>query len=290
MRALLTLLLLLPSLALADMPRITAVTGPLAAMASELVGDLAEVDYPIPEGTDPALWRPSVPEITRIQESDLILLNGAGLSAWTTKTSLPRAKTVDTSKAFADSLITTEEAVTHSHGADGEHSHTGTAPQVWLDFAQAGQQATAIANALRRVLPGDADTLAANLQEVQTRLQSFDARAKALSGTLAGQTALAAHPGLEYFARAYGLDLAQLTWTPGMAPSPDDLAALDALIAADAPQLILWQSDPSPEALKATTDRGLTSVILDPATDDPQDYWALMETNLANLEAAAANF
>ena len=44
MRALLTRLLLRPSLALADTPRITAVTGPIAAMATELVGDLAEVD------------------------------------------------------------------------------------------------------------------------------------------------------------------------------------------------------------------------------------------------------
>ena len=47
-----------------------------------------------------------------------------------------RSRLVDTSRAIADRFIATE-TVTHSHGSDGEHSHTGTATYIWLDFDMA---------------------------------------------------------------------------------------------------------------------------------------------------------
>ena len=77
---------------------------------------------PVPVGADPETWQPGIAELSALQEADLILLNGAGHYGWTERVSLPRSRTVDTSRAFADALIAVE-GVTHSHGDEGEHSH-----------------------------------------------------------------------------------------------------------------------------------------------------------------------
>ena len=258
---------------------ITAVNGPLASMARTLAGDAATVIYPVPDGTDPALWRPSVEQISDIQNSDLILLNGADFARWAAKTSLPRARTVVTSRAFEDTYITIAQGLTHSHGADGEHSHDGIAPNTWLDFAQAAQQAEAIAKGLKRVLPAESAQIDRRLAEMTEALMALDTRAK----TLAGTRVVVAHGGLEYFTRAYALDATEIAWTPGQAPSAEDLARLDAAFGAQPPDIILWQTPPHPQAQAAAKARGLVSIVFDPGTDNLDRFVERMAENLAAL-------
>jgi zinc transport system substrate-binding protein len=92
-------------------PVVVAVNYPLAWFAERLAGGAAEVRLPVPPGTDPQFWRPRIAEIGAIQAADLILLNGAGFAAWTARASLPRSRSVDTSRAFRDRLIATEGLV-----------------------------------------------------------------------------------------------------------------------------------------------------------------------------------
>src|SRR6056297_342411 len=169
-RILLLLAAMLPGLAAAqDRPVVMAVNYPLAWMAERLAGDAAEVVLPVPPGVDPQFWRPGIAEISAIQSADLIVLNGAGFAAWTARVSLPRARSIDTSRGFHDRLIATG-SVTHSHGADGAHSHEGTAAYVWLDPALAALQARAVAEALTRALPGQAAAIAERLGALEADL------------------------------------------------------------------------------------------------------------------------
>ncbi|MDF1727819.1 MAG: zinc ABC transporter substrate-binding protein, partial [Sulfitobacter sp.] len=126
-------------LAAQDRPVVATDNYPLAYFADRLGGGEVEVLFPVPEGTDPSFWRPGIADITAIQKADLIALNGAGFSTWSTKASLPRSRTLDTSAGFQDRLIRTD-TVTHSHGEGGEHSHTATANYTWLDFTLAMEQ------------------------------------------------------------------------------------------------------------------------------------------------------
>ncbi len=256
---------------------VTTVNGPLASMAKTLGGDAITVLYPVPPGIDPALWRPSIAQIAQIQSSDLILLNGAEFAKWTAKTSLPRARTVNTSRAFQDAYIATAQGLTHTHGNDGEHSHAGIAPLVWLDFSQAAQQAAAIATALKRLTPDQAAAIDSRLTTLTQQLNALHARAS----TFVGTKVLADHSGFEYFARAYDLRMTDIAWTPGQAPAPKDLARLTT----DA-KIILWQAPPHPEAEAATQAAGLTSVLFFPGTDNPEGFVAQMTENLDRLEAA----
>src|SRR5689334_18862228 len=82
--------------------------------------------------------------IAALQDSDLIILNGATFSKWADKVTLPEARVVDTAAAFRDKFIIVKNAVTHSHGKQGEHSHDGTSFTTWIDFQQAILHATAV--------------------------------------------------------------------------------------------------------------------------------------------------
>lgn len=265
-----------------DRPVVATVNYPLAWMAERLGGGAVDVLFPVPNGVDPSFWRPGLSDIAAIQQADVIALNGAGFAPWTARSSLPRSRIVDTSAGFSDAYISTE-SVTHSHGGDGEHSHEGIANYTWLDFAQAAQQAEALAAMMQRRIPDLSDTLAETLPALQADLANLDAEASAAASTLKGQTILATHPRYQYFARAYGLDIIALEWEAGAMPSEAQWAELTDKAASTGASTLIWEATPPAEALDMTDGIGLTSVILHPMANHPQetDFLTAMRRQIA---------
>ncbi|MCP5119336.1 MAG: zinc ABC transporter solute-binding protein, partial [bacterium] len=111
-----------PEAADAPRPVVYAVNYPLAYFAERIGGDLVEVRLPAPAGKEPG-----AEEVAAIQKADLILLQGSGYARWVDTVSLPLSRTVDTTAGFRERYIEIEDAVTHSHGPEGEHSHGGLA-------------------------------------------------------------------------------------------------------------------------------------------------------------------
>lgn len=252
-----------------DRPTIVAVNYALSYFAERLAGEDAEVIFPVPDGSDPSFWRPSIAAISTMQQADLILLNGAGFATWTTKASLPRSRIMDTSRGFADSYITTE-TVTHSHGADGEHSHTGTATYTWLDQTLASAQAEAIATALDARGLVAPDALSARLSALQDELAALDALAKALPDLAAGHTLIATHPRYQYLARAYGLDIRSLEWEAGAAPDDAQISDLKEFVEATGADILIWEAAPPDGARAAVQAIGLTDLVFAPLATRPE--------------------
>ena len=271
----------------ADLPRVYAVNAPLADFASRIAGDAATVVFPVPEGTDPAFWRPSIAEVAEIQAADLILLNGASYAQWTEKTSLPRSRIVDTSRAFTDDLIAAE-GVVHSHGDDGEHSHTGTASITWLDYAQAAMQAQTIADALAKRLPEHADAFAANLDALKGDLAALDAEAQRVGASASGIGMIASHPLYQYFARAYDLEVQSLDLDPSETPTEEQWTELDELKNDDGPTIMLWEAEPLPETRERLEGSGIAVVVFPTLANDRGDFVAQSRESLARLQAAVA--
>jgi zinc transport system substrate-binding protein len=281
----LTLALALPTAAQAEPLNVQASNDVLAMFAQRLAGDAATVTMPVPDGTDPATWQPRIAAIAAVQDAGLIVLNGAGYEAWPTRVSLPRARTVDTTHGMDAELIRLA-GQSHSHGSAPTHSHDGVAPVVWLDFSLAARQAGAIAAALTRALP-DA-SVAANLAALQADLADLDAEAKALGAAMQGQTLLVWQPGYEYFGRAYGIPLREVTFDAAEPPTPAQLAALDAAVADTQARLMLWDAAPPPDTATALAARGIMPVIFTTAANPPEgaDVLAMLQANLAALRAA----
>ena len=270
-----------------DRPVVAVVNYPLAWMADRLGGDAVEVLFPVPPGRDPAFWRPGLAEIGAIQQADLIALNGAGYAQWVTRASLPRARTVDTSRGFADAFIETG-TVTHSHGADGEHSHTGTASHTWLDFAQMGQQAQALSQAMDVRL--GLDTGAA-LDALTRDLTALDAQTRDATAALRGTTILASHPRYQYFARAYGLSVMSVEWEAGAMPSDAQWQEAAQAARDSSATVLLWEAPPPEGANARAAALGLTGVVLPPLANAPADgdFLSAMSAALDALALAARN-
>lgn len=283
-RLCLVLSVLAAPLAAQDRPVVAAVNYPLAWMAERLGGDAVEVLFAVPEDRDPGLWRPGLAEIAAIQQADLIALNGAGFAAWVTKASLPRSRVVDTSAAFRGALIATE-SLTHSHGGDGEHSHTGTASYTWLDPMQAAAQAAALAAAMERRLPEIADTVTANLPGLVKDLSRLDAALREALAPLKGTTVLTTHPRYQYLARAYGFQTEALEWDAGAAPDDAQWLALADLQRKTGASVLVWEARPPTAALTRAREMGLRPIVFPPLANRPAsgDFLSAMQDTLSAL-------
>ncbi len=271
-------------------PVIACVSYPLAYFAERLAGNTAEIMFPVPSDADPSFWRPSIAEISAIQGADLIVLNGAGFADWTTKASLPRSRTVDTSDGFSDRFLSTE-TLTHSHGAEGGHSHTGTASYTWMDFALAARQAEALAAALTKCIP-DADAqIASELERLLADLAALEESARTIGAEAEGLSIIASHPRYQYFGRAYGLDLSAVDWDARETPTEDQWLALRARVAETGAKLFIWEAEPMPDARERILEMGLVDIVFPPLANRPEtgDFLGTMEGSLARLRSMIAD-
>lgn len=277
--------------AVSGKPLVHAVNYPLAYFAERIGGDLVDLRYlPGENDGDPAFWEPGEDDIAAMQAADLILLNGATYEKWRDKVSLPEAPLVDTSKDFAGEYIATEDGVTHSHGADGEHSHGGTAFTTWMDLQQAIWQAEAVRDALIDRLPDEKAVLEANFEGLATDLDQLHAEFRALGTAIEGQALVASHPVYQYFARRYGLKIEAVLWEPETVPDTASLDELKAILAEHPAKWMIWEGEPAEESVRLLGELGVQSVVVDPCGNRPDggDWLSVMRQNVENLRALIA--
>ncbi|MEL7117457.1 MAG: metal ABC transporter substrate-binding protein [Pseudomonadota bacterium] len=272
-----------------DKPRVMAVNYALAYMAERLLGTEAEVTFPVPDGTDPSFWRPSISDISAIQSADLVLLNGAAFATWVDRVSLPRSRVVNTTSAIKDAYIVTE-SITHSHGDGGEHSHEGLASYTWLDPTLAVAQAEAIAGAIAARNLAPVEEVYARLTELSTELETLDTAARDALAAVQDTVIVATHPRYQYLARAFGLTVVSLEWEAGTAPNADELAELASLVAETSAAVLMWEANPPTDALAATEDLGLANVIFPPLATPVADatFIDAFQASIAALADAGA--
>lgn len=270
--------------------RIVVANHALQFFAERVVGDAAQVVMPVPSEVDPSFWRPSIADISEIQSADLILLNGAGFSAWVDRVSLPRSKVVNTSAAIEDRFIVTE-SITHSHGDGDEHSHEGIASYTWLDLSLASAQAQAIAVAILRKQIAPENEVQNALEQLQSDLMALDAETAQALAPFAGMAVIATHPRYQYFGRRYGLSISALEWEAGASPSAMQLQGLAKLVEATGAKTLLWEAAPPPAAFEATAALGLSNVVFEPLAKEPtgQSFLQAFSTGVRMLAASIPN-
>jgi zinc transport system substrate-binding protein len=272
----------------AHKPTIAVVNYPLAYFAERLAGEFATIIFDAPPDLDPAFWVPTDEQIGRMQQADLILLNGANYAKWAATASLPFESTVDTSSSFAKNFITIESAIKHSHRKEGaQHSHGGIAFTTWMDFRQAGVQATTIATAIAADFPDQKNAVMKNLAALLTDLKELHQVTSKVIANLNSAPMIASHPSYQYWERAYRLEVLSLLWEPERELSTEAMADLKKIQNAN-PEIkyILWESEPLPANLEKLKTVGLTSVVVSPCGNRPAngDFLSVMR---ANLEALA---
>lgn len=264
---------------------------PLEFFAKTVVGDAVEVAFLAPADEDPAFWVPDDEAVRKMQAARVIVLNGAGYAKWLDQVSLPSGRVVETAASFAETLIEEADAVTHSHGPEGEHSHAGVAFTTWIDFQQAGQQLAAVEQAVKALL-NEAQVAAAaeRVTALQAQFKQWDERLLAVGKKLQGKPLLGSHPVYQYLARRYQLNLKAVHWEPETVPDKDALEELRELLKEHPARVMLWEGAPAEESVSLLKQMGIASEVFAPCGNRPEegDLVSVMEANVKALEGVAA--
>jgi zinc transport system substrate-binding protein len=262
---------------------------PTTYFAQRIGGAWVRVVCPVPAHADPSFWMPDAAAIQAYQGVDLILVNGAEYEKWLNKVSLPPSKVVETTYPFRKDLLRYAEAITHSHGPGGMHSHEGTDGHTWLDPQNALIQAGQVHQALARLLPSHVAELQANFDALAADLRALDHAMQEVSRTMGEQRLLASHPAYNYLARRYGWKVSNLSLDPEKLPGQEALAKVRTLLKGKPVRIVLWESQPRAEVAKFfEKELGLQTVVFSPCETPPAsgDYLAIMNRNVQHLREA----
>ena len=166
-------------------------------------------------------------------------------------------------------------------------------PHFWLDPVRLSAVAEAFEMELAKAAPDDADTFAANLEQLQSDLAELDGDIKAGLGGCTINTVVVSHDAFEYFGARYGLDMVAINGlSPEAEPSPAHIQELRELIHQDGITTVFNEELASAQmADTLASDLDLTTDVLDPIeglSDETadEDYLSLMRKNLAALRKA----
>ena len=266
--------------------RVHATTHPLAYFAERIGGERVEVTLPVLPGRDPAAWTPEPAEILAFQDADLILMNGAEYEGWRETATLPASRLVDTSADFEESLIYVEDAITHSHGPEGEHTHGEMASVTWLDLSLAARQAEAIRDALIARDPDGASGFHDRFDELVAKLRELDESLEAALARFQGDRFLSATPSYHYFARRYGVEVEALRFDVEDPMGHDFWHDLEHALSHGAVSVMLWEEEPPAGVRDRLADLGIESLVVDPAANPRlgRDFAAAMVENRRRIE------
>ncbi|MEM9082949.1 MAG: zinc ABC transporter substrate-binding protein, partial [Planctomycetota bacterium] len=101
---------------------------------------------------------------------------------------------------------------------------------------------------------------------------------------------VASHPVYQYFARQYGLNIKAVLWEPETVPSEEDMAALRTILADHPATWMIWEGEPASESVELLQSIGITSVIVDPSGNRPDegDWLSVMKQSIENIKAINA--
>lgn len=269
-------------------PTLYVTAYPLKYFVERIAGGRVKVVFPVPDGLDPIFWMPDPERIADMQKADLIILNGATYEKWLAFVSLPPSKLVDTSAGFKDLYIQDPDSVTHSHGPQGEHSHTGIRHTTWIDFHLAANQAKAIEIRLSQLLPDSKRELRNRYLELERDLMELDQQYGRVFAKVSNQRFLASHPEYCYLARRYSLNLESLLWSPEVMPTPAQWEKLRGLLDEYSAQWMIWEKEPIGESVEKLNMMGIQSLVFYPCGNAPEnaDFVTMMVQNLDRLRKA----
>jgi zinc transport system substrate-binding protein len=173
--------------------------------------------------------------------------------------------------------------------ADGSD---GVDPHFWLDPLLVADLGDAVAAELGDVDPDNAETYAANADDLRADLEALDADYTQGLARCERTTVVVSHEAFSYLSR-YGLDFEAIVGlSPDAEPTAADLARLEQLVESDGVTTVFSErlgSAKSAETLAG--DLGVTTAVLDPIeglSDDTsdEDYLSLMRENLSALQQA----
>jgi len=260
--------------------KIVVTIPPYAMLAEAVAGDAGTVHTLVSRGHDPHHYDPTVRDMARLHDADVVIHNGIGQQR--VETHLDQARQAEVTFAVADAVPF--RAIRDDRGATNGH--------IWLDPEVMIRAAAALATRLAAVRPEAAATFADNAGRFIAAVQDAD---DAATDTLAGihpRRVVTYHPGFDYFFRHYGITVSGTYLDlSGNEPSGQALTRLlERIRTEDIPALFLEPQLPERPGRALAQEAGVRIGVLDPLGFDPAvtNYPELLRYNARQVAEAYA--
>jgi zinc/manganese transport system substrate-binding protein len=236
-------------------PSVTASTGIMADITERVAGDDAEVVQVIPDSASPHDFQLSAEDRARIEDSLLLVSNGAGLEAGIPLDELGVAQFI-LSENVGELLPSREAGAEDEHAAaEGEDEHGGSDPHVWMDPARVAAALPALAEALARADPEHADGYRQRARAFAAELRQVDAEIrKRVEGIPEPDRQLVtSHDAMGYFADRYGFEVVATPFSaagPEAEPSAQTIDQVEDAVVSSGVRTVFAQETDDPEVLR----------------------------------------
>ena len=293
--------------------RVVATIFPVYDWARQVVGDLPGVElvWLQDTGVDLHSYQPSAADLLNLSSCDLFLYVGGESDSWV-EGALEEAVNPDLQalnllealgdKARPEELTEGMQAEDDHDGHDHDHEEEAADEHIWLSLRNASLLTGALADALGRLDPDNADAYAANAAAYQEQLAALDAEYQAaVENASASALLFGDRFPFRYLADDYGLEV--YAAFPGCSAETEASFETVAFLAGKVDQLDL----PAVLTIEGSDQRVARTIIQNTAAQDAallrldsmqgttaQDaaggasYLSIMESNLAVLKTALA--
>jgi ABC-type Zn uptake system ZnuABC Zn-binding protein ZnuA len=254
-----------------DGTKITATTGILADITTQVAGPDAEVDQLIPEGSSPHDFQLSAQDRAGVEDSALLVANGEGLEAGVPVDEIDVARFELAENV--PGLLPFEEPGEHEEEHEGdtepsaeeEHEHGTVDPHVWMDPARVATALPALADALAEADPAHAEGYRSRAERYAEELTALD---RELEGELAQippdrRELVTSHDALGYFADRYDFTVVATPFPASGAEAEASAGRIaeveEAIRATDVPT-VFAEAEDDPEVLELIAEETGVSV------------------------------
>jgi zinc/manganese transport system substrate-binding protein len=225
-----------------DKPVVLATASMISDMASNIFGDKADVQMIVPLGGDPHLFEPTPNAAKKVNEADLILMNGLTFEGWLTEL-------VENSGTKAETVRVTEglKAIT------SDVYTNATDPHAWMDVSNAILYAENIMKAAKELIPNEAAYFDERFNKYKAELEATDKYIieKIQSIPAKQRVLITSHDAFQYYGKKYGIQLKSSMGTSTDADvQTSDMIALQKVITETGVPAIFVESTVNPKLME----------------------------------------
>jgi len=266
--------------------KVTASFYPLYFFSQEIGGDKADVFNITPAGAEPHDYEPTAQDMVRVEDSQIIVLNGGGLEAWGDNL----RQSIDPSRTL---IINAGEDLATQGGGGGVARNAD--PHLWLSPPEAAKMVDKIAGAFAQADSANSDYYEKNAAALTLKLAQLDESYRAGLSACKEKNIITSHAAFGYVAATYGFTQVSIAGlSPDAEPSLQELRDITTFAKKNNVKYIFFESLVSPK-LSNTIARevGAQTLVLNPIEGlsreelrQGKNYFTEMESNLTNLQVA----
>lgn len=263
-----------------DKPQIYTSFYAVYDFAEEIAGDNADIYNMVPSGTEPHDWEPTVQDMAKLNNADIVFYNGLGMESWIDKVkqSLSNTKFVQVS----DGILTNENA---------------SDPHVWLDPENVKIICSNIFDTLCEIDPDNKALYEENFKNYKSELDNLDKSFRETISNIStnNRNIVVSHEAYSYLCSAYELNQIPIDGiSADSEPSPDKMMQLINYIKDNKIKYVFYEELVSPKTAQTLAEEtGASLLPLNPfeglsenEVENGENYISVMYENLKNIKTA----